>query len=378
MSAPLADVRVIDASPFLPGPFATQMLADLGAAVIKVEPPTGDPGRAVPGGLYEVANRNKGSVILDLKSESDRQRCRRLVAGADVFVEGFRPGVVDRLGVSYADLSAINPALVYCSVSGFGQTGPRRSMPGHDATYLAASGALAVPGSWNDSRPHRSGLPIADLATSAYVAVAVLAALHRRRASGRGCYLDVAIGDVALALTSARAGARLDNDNADRLHLNPTNDLFDTADGVIAIAAVEEHFWDRLRAALITDEPRLGDRRFDDLAGRRANGGELTVLLRGVFISRTADEWAQRLAEADVPAEVVRPITAAVASDQVRSRGIVQSADGQHHVTFPALCDGRPMGALRTTAPAAGAQATDVFAALEQDADPWAAMRGGE
>lgn len=375
MTAPLADVRVVDASPFLPGPLATQMLADLGATVVKVEPPNGEPGRNVPGGLYDVANRNKGSVVLDLKSDRDRRRCHRLVADADVFVEGYRPGVADRLGISYAELSRINPTLVYCSISGFGQNGPDRSAPGHDATYLAASGALAVPGSWSDPHPRRSGLPVADLGTSAYLAVAVLAALHRRGATGRGCHLDLAIADVALALASTRAGARLDNDAADRLHLNPSNDLFDTADGVLAVAAVEEHFWHRLRAVLNSEEPRLGDRRFDHLAGRRANGDELAVLLRAAFTTRTAKEWADLLTDADVPAAVVRTVADAADSEQVRHRGIVQTVADQRHVTFPALCDGRPMGELRSVAPAAGAQANTVGAALDGGGDPWLAAR---
>lgn len=373
MTGPLADVQILDTSPFLPGPFATQMLADLGANVIKVEPPTGDPGRHVPGGLHETTNRNKRSIVLDLKSEQDRERCHRLAAGADVFVEGFRPGVVDRLGVSYAELSADNPGLVYCSVSGFGQTEPKRSTPGHDATYLAAAGALAVPGSWSDPRPHRSGIPVADLGTSNYVAVAILAALHERHTTGRGCYLDVAITDVALALASARAGEQLDNDGADRLHLNPSNDLFDTADGMLAVAAVEEHFWQRLRAVLLATEPQLGDPRFDGLAGRRANGDDLSALLQAVFMTRTAKEWISLLTEADIPAEVVHPVREAVESEQVRRRGIVQAAGDQRHVTFPVVQDGRPMGSLRTTAAAAGADSATVFAMLDRGTDPWAA-----
>ncbi|MGH3118732.1 MAG: CaiB/BaiF CoA transferase family protein [Gaiellales bacterium] len=377
MTGALADVRVVDISPFLPGPFATQMLADLGATVIKVEPPTGDPGRTVPGGLYEVANRNKASITLDLKSALDRERCHRLVAGADVFVEGFRPGVADRLGISYDELSRINPALVYCSVSGYGQHGPKRFTPGHDVTYLAASGALAVPGSWSDPRPHRTGLPIADLGTSAYVAVAVLAALRARQRSGRGCRLDVAIADVALAMTATRAGERLDNSGEERLHLNPSNDLFDTADGVVAVAAVEEHFWDRLRAELTPYQPQLSDERFDDLAGRREHGEELSALLGAVFMSDTAKEWARVLGEADVPAEVVRPIARVLDSDHVRDRGLVEARDGQRHVTFPVLCDARPMGQLRTNAPIRGQHTYSVITALDAGNDAWAAVSGG-
>lgn len=377
MSAgPLADVRVLDMSPFLPGPYATQILGDLGARVIKVEPPAGDPARRLHGGLAETTNRNKRSIVLDLKSTEDQQRCRLLAAGADVFVEGFRPGVVDRLGVSYPVLRDLNPALVYCSVSGYGQTGPKRSTPGHDVTYLAAAGALSVPGSWSDHRPRRSGVPIADLGTATCLAVAVLAALHERRSTGRGCHLDVAIADVALAMASVRAGGQLENDPGERLHLNPANDVFETAEGTLALGAVEEHFWQRLRAVLAPDEPGLSDECFDDAAGRRAHGDKLAALLRRVLLTRTASEWATLLAKADVPVEVVRPVAAAAEDEQVRSRGIVRTVADQRAVVFPVLRDGEPMGTVRQATPAAGADSAALLAALDRGFDPWDATEG--
>lgn len=369
---PLADLRVLDISPFLPGPFGTQMLADLGAVVIKVEPPSGDPARSVPGGLYETANRNKRGIVLDLKSPTGTAHCQALAAGADVFVEGFRPGAASRLGVAYEDLRPLNPGLIYCSLSGFGQTGPKRLEPGHDATYLAAAGVLSFPGSWADERPRRSGLPMADLAASGYLVVAVLASLRERDRTGLGGHLDVAIADAALALASVRAGAALDNATADRLHLNPTNDLFDTADGVIAVGVVEEHFWHRLRDALIEDEPALGDTRFDDLARRRQNGDELATMLRSVFLRRSTEEWRWRLVQADVPVEPVRTVSEAAQTEQTLSRGLVQSsAHDRSHVMFPVLRDGAGMGRLRRPAPSPGADTAVIIRALDEGADPW-------
>src|SRR4051812_753402 len=199
--SPLIDIRVLDLSQLLPGPFCTQILADLGAAVVKVEPPDGDPARGMPSDLFATANRNKASVDLDLKAPADRNACLRLAAASDVVVEGFRPGVVERLGVGYEDVRARNPGVVYCSISGFGRTGPRRDRPGHDANYLAASGALAYSGHWSEV-PRRSGLPIADLAASCYGAIAILAALHERARTGLGGHIDLAMADAAMAFAS--------------------------------------------------------------------------------------------------------------------------------------------------------------------------------
>ena len=317
-------------------------------------------------------NRNKESLTLDLKSPADRARCHALAAQADVFGEGFRPGTVARLGVAEEDLRPSNPGLIYCSVSSFGQGGPKRLDPGHDATYLAAAGALSVPGSWVDTRPRRPGVPMADLAASGYLAVAVLASLRERDRTGVGAHLDLAIADAALAMASVRAGGALDNAAADRLHLSPANDLFETADGVIAVAAVEEHFWVRLRDALADEESALGDERFDEPARRRQNGNELAGLLRTVFLRRTTEEWQARLASVDVPAEPVRTVDEAARSAQVVSRGIVQAGGSdQRHVMFPVLSDGQAMGRLRNPAPAFGADTAAVCGALAAGADPW-------
>ena len=179
-STPLLDgLKIVDFSALLPGPYGTVLLADLGADVIKVEPPTGDMLRHLPFDMVRVANRNKRSLVLDLKNAAAREVAGRLAAWADIVVEGSRPGVAERMGIGPERLRAIHPKLVYCSISGFGQTGPWRLRAGHDISYLAASGALAYPGSATDTRPRRSGLPVSDLAGSLYFAVAALAAWAR-------------------------------------------------------------------------------------------------------------------------------------------------------------------------------------------------------
>lgn len=351
---PLVDVRVLDLSQLLPGPFCTQILADLGAEVIKVEPPGGDPARDMPSDIFATANRNKASIDLDLKAPLDREACLRLAADSDVVVEGFRPGVVERLGVGYDDVRGRNPEVIYCSISGFGRAGSRRDRPGHDANYLAASGALAYSGHWSEA-PRRSGIPVADLAASCYGAVAILAALHERARTGLGGHIDLAMADAAMAFASVRGGRRLDLAGTGRAHLYPTNDLFETADGtVLAVGAVEDRFWEELRQVVSQAEPTLCDARFDTEPSRRRHGDELKGLLDRAFARRTAAEWLAALEDYDVPVEPVVSLEEAAASPDVRGRGIVAAVDGETHVLFPALRDGMPMGRLRRAAPALG------------------------
>ncbi|HEX7162626.1 MAG TPA: CaiB/BaiF CoA-transferase family protein [Trebonia sp.] len=358
---PLRDVRVLDLSLLLPGPFCTQMLADLGADVIKVEPPGGDYARRMPSELFAVANRNKRSVVLDLKRPADHAALLRIAAAADVAVEGFRPGVTGRLGVGYEDLRRVRPDIVYCSLSGYGQSGPMSQEPGHDGNYLAAGGALSFSGHWLEP-PRRSGVPVADLAGASFAAVSVMAALHRRALTGQGTYLDVSLADSVLSFATVRAGARLDLANDGRRHLYPTNDLFTTGDGeVLAIGVVEDHFWDKLRKALGPDCPELLDARFDTESGRHQNGDSLKRLLDDTFARRPAGEWMAELRRHDVPAQRVLTVAEAAGQPQVRSRGIVAERDGQRHVVFPVLDGGLPMGRLSSLAPELGAHTSEVL-----------------
>ena len=345
----LTGLRVLDLSSLLPGPFATQILADLGAEVIKVEPPTGDTARTVPGELFEVVNRNKRSVTFDLKRAEDRTRCLELASDADVLVEGFRPGVADRLGIGVEAVRTRNPRLIYCSITGYGQTGPRRDEAGHDLTFLASAGALGIPGHWGEP-PRRSGVPLSDLAASSYAVMAILLALRERERTGIGTFLDVAIRDAALAFTSSRAGSALDRPLGDESHLYPANDLFTSADGrVTAIGALEDHFVDRLRAALGDVAPPLTQERFDDAAGKRRHADELHELVVQAVALLPQPELMERLRRADVPAEPV--VSVSDAADQAADRGIVQTVGDQRHVTFPVLSDGRALGSIRSTAP---------------------------
>ncbi|MGH8725839.1 MAG: CaiB/BaiF CoA transferase family protein, partial [Burkholderiales bacterium] len=219
---PLSGIRVVDFSMFVPGPFASAILADLGAEVIKVEPPKGDPGRAYVPAQFDTENRNKRGIALDLKAPGSRAVVEKLVRGAQVVLEGFRPGVAQRLNIDFDSLRRINPKLIYCSISGYGQTGPWRSRPGHDVNYVAAAGGLAFTGQWLKA-PVRSSLPLADMGGGAFAAIAILSALHQ----GKGAQLDLSLLEAAFFWAAMRHG--LDPAPDPRAHIFPVNDVFETA-----------------------------------------------------------------------------------------------------------------------------------------------------
>lgn len=352
-AGPLADVRVLDLAGLIPGPFCTQVLGDLGAEVIKVEPPGGESGRRTAGEVFETVNRNKRSFALDLKRDPDRERLYRLVDGADVLVAAFRPGAAARLGVDHKTLRARRPELVYCTISGFGVTAAPDGRPGHDLACLAAGGGLAFSGHWAEA-PRRSGLPVADLAAGCYAAIAILAALRDRDRGGGGCHLDVAMADAAMSFAAVRAGRGLDPRNDARAHLYPAGDLFRTADGeLVALSVIDDGSWRRFVAAL-AEEPALQDRRFDDDAGRRAHGDELMAVLAAAFGRRDRVEWLALARREGISIEPVRTPAEAAATARARARGFVAESDGGRQVLFPALRDGVPMARLRHPAPALG------------------------
>ncbi len=374
MAVPFLDgLKVLDFTALLPGPFATAMFADLGADVIKVEPLTGDFTRRMSDAMFKTANRNKRSIAIDLKNPASAQIVERLAKWADVAIEGFRPGVVDRLKIGPAQLRQIKPSLVYCSISGYGQSGPWRDWPGHDGNYLAASGALSFVGHWNDSQPHRSGIPVADLAGSSYAAISILAAVLRARSTGEGATIDISLTDAAMSFMSVRAG--LDCAQPDRSHIWPTNDLFETADGErIALGIVEENFWKAFVAAAVDLAPQLSEPRFQDEPSRRKHGDELSEMMAAVMKRRAAADWLERFKKSDVPAQLVLTPYQATTSDHARTRGLVAESSGQRHMTFPAVVDGKAAGRLERIAPALGEDSAKILKELEFSPDETRAL----
>ena len=281
-------VRVVDVSIWRPGPYATQLLAERGAEVTKVEPPGGDPMRAYPE-LFDSLNRRKQLIEVDLKSEDGRRRVLELAAGADVFVEAFRPGVVSRLGVDYDAVRAVAPNIVYCSLTGFGQSGPLRDVPGHDLNYLAWGGALAPSG----GEPRWPAIPVADLAGGMAAAFEIGAALVRRDRTGEGAYLDVAMADVAALWTG---DVHLANRGA------PGYGVFATADGFVTLGVLtEDHFWRPLCEALGLAQ-ELVDLGF---AERLERIDDVQQALRAAVATRRRDELTAELLSAGVPAAPV-------------------------------------------------------------------------
>jgi crotonobetainyl-CoA:carnitine CoA-transferase CaiB-like acyl-CoA transferase len=355
---PLAGVQVVDFSMFVPGPFASAILADLGAAVIKVEPPKGDPGRSYVPVQFDTENRNKRSIAVDLKKLDSRKIVEKLVQHADIVIEGFRPGVAKRLGIDFEKIRTFNSKIVYCSISGYGQTGPWRSRPGHDVNYVAAAGGLAFPGQWLKA-PARSSLPVADMGGGAFAAIAIVSSLFEREKTGKGAYLDLSLFEAAFFWSAMRHG--LDANADPRAHIFPVNDVFETADGRrLTLGILEEHFWQNFVRLV----PELGDERFSTDQKRRANGDALSSLLEKIFRGKTADQWIEMLEANDIPVDLcVTPAEAAAENGQLIERNAV--TDG--FAAFPVWANGRRGGSIRAGTPALGEHSREVLVELGFD-----------
>ena len=365
-AAPLSGVRVVDLSRLLPGAFATQMLAELGAEVIKVEEPVvGDPMRHLPPlldgrGIYDLLlNRGKKSVALDLKNSGDAAVLDRLVATADVFVESFRPRTARRLHVSAEQLRSKYPRLVHCSITGYGQTGPDAERPGHDLNYVAQSGLLAA------DRPDPTQLPkmfIADVGGGAMTSViGILAALLGRGRHGVGASLDISMHEAMLywvMLPAARdlvAGGNRAEGELPTFGAHASYNVYRSADGhLLALGALELKFWVKFCEAI--GRPDLAERHATGTSDQKA----LIEEMRGVFATRTRDEWLRHLAPHDVCLTPVKSPQEALDDPHVVARGVVQQVSGMRVVRPPFL------GQVPQLAPppAVGQHTRDVIASL--------------
>lgn len=331
---PLAGIRVLDLTQFLSGPYATQILADLGADVIKLEPPSGDPIRAVPphfvGGdsvYYLCINRNKRSIAIDMKSDAGRALVKRLALASDIVMENFRPGVLDRLGVSADALRKEKPSLIWCAISGFGRDGPYRNKPAYDMIVQALSGGMSLTGE-SGGAPVRAGIPIGDIAAGLYASIAVLAALNKRHATGAGETIDIAMLDCQAAMLCYQAAYYLHSGVVPgpqgRGHESiPTYRSFEAKDGIhIVITANTERMWQGLARALQHEE-WLSDPRFTTNTERLANKHVLWPLLEDAFRARTADQWVTALEAEEVPVGIVNTLDRVMKDPQIRHRDMV-------------------------------------------------------
>jgi crotonobetainyl-CoA:carnitine CoA-transferase CaiB-like acyl-CoA transferase len=359
---PLSGLKIIDFSMLLPGPLTTLIFADLGADVIKVEPPGGDYARGMGSHLFPGANRNKRSLLLDLKSPRAGEVVERLARHGDVALEGFRPGVADRLGIGPGTLQAINPRLVYCSISGFGQTGPMKHHPGHDLAYLAMAGSLSQSGHWREPS-RRSSTPVADMAGGHHAAIAILAALRERDESRTAPVIDISLYESMLYMNAVRFG--FEQDEPTRDHLYPTNDLFTTGDGEqIALTIVEEKFWRHFVQAVSGSHPHFAGEEYATEAARRRRGDTLMQQLDELFASDSAQHWLALFAANDVPATLCITTRQALQTEQSRARGVhVDTAQGPV-LPFPPVIEGCVPAHEQTPPPAPGEHNEEILGEL--------------
>lgn len=331
----LAGVRVLDFSLQLPGPYATMLLRACGARVTRIEPPDGDPARTFDPQMVETLDAGKERLTLDLRVPAAREIAHRLAAQSDVAVEGFRPGVVERLGIDFTSLQAHRPDLIYCSISGFGQAGPYRSVPGHDINYLAVGGGVDP---LAEGRNGEVGLPIVDLATGSTAAFVIAAALLERANTGKSRYLDVAMIDSAVFWTLLKA--EHGRTGGDQDGQEPAYGVARTADGsYLALGVVEDKFWTRLCAVLAWDD-WVDDPMLARHEGRYRRGAEVAERLRATIATRSRAEWLVLLWQADIPATPLnRPVEVAVDPQVVERALFVADAAGRPRLRAPLAAD---------------------------------------
>jgi formyl-CoA transferase len=331
---PLTELLVLDLSRVLAGPYASMMLADLGAEVIKVERPGsgddtrqwGPPWAGGESAYYLSVNRNKKSITLDLKTEEARDIVRELACRADVLVENWRPGTMENWGLGYDDICQINPGLIYCSISGYGQTGPQRSRPGYDFVIQAEGGIMSVTGP-ADGPPMKVGVAIVDLTAGMFATIAILAALHERAQSGRGQYIDMALLDAQVAwLANVGSNFLVSGEPPDRYGNAHPNivpyETFSTSDGWIAVGVGNDRQWQRLCSVTRWDDLAKDDR-FATNPLRVEHRDALIPLLQARFKERSSEEWCSVLAGAGIPCGPIRSIDQVFADPQVLSRGML-------------------------------------------------------
>jgi len=348
-NAPLAGLKVLELARVLAGPFAGQILADLGADVIKVESPEGDNTRIWgppwiehegerTAAYYHACNRGKRSLVADFRNAADLERVKKLAAGADVVLENFKPGALAKFGLDYASLSASHPGLIYCSITGFGQTGPRCSEPGYDFVIQAMSGMMSLTGE-PQGDPMKHGLSISDLSCGLWSANAVQAALLMRHRTGRGQWIDMSLLDCSVGLLANQAmtyfatGAnppRMGNAHAQVSAYG----VFPTQTGPVVLAPANDGLFRKLLTLLGRDD-LLSEDRFTTNASRIAHRAEIDALIADETANWDREALLAACAEAGVPAGPINDLETVLADPQVEARGMAIEADGVPGIRSP-------------------------------------------
>ncbi len=387
----LSHIRVLDLSRVFAGPWSGQMLADLGAEVIKVErPQTGDDSRRLgppflrddegaetrDSGFYLSANRNKKSVTVDISKPDGQAVIRELVKSCDVLIENYKVGDLQRFGLDYATLSAINPRLIYCSITGFGQTGPYRKLPGYDSIFQGMAGLMAITGNPDDQPgggPQKVGIIVSDLVTGMYASIAMLAALeHRDVVSGKGQFIDLALLDAQVAsLSHAGVGYLVSGDVPKRRGtIAPTgspSQMYHCADGPIMLVVGNNPQFVRLSAAMGVSQ-LASDERFVTNQARIKNRGALNDVLMPIFASQTKKHWIEIIGQAGVPCGPVNQMNEVFDDPQVKEREMVVTMKHPQRGDMPLLANpikfsGTPVQ-YRLRPPDLGEHTDDVLSSL--------------
>jgi crotonobetainyl-CoA:carnitine CoA-transferase CaiB-like acyl-CoA transferase len=344
-AGPLQGIRVLDFTRVLAGPAASLALADLGAEIIKIEPPGGgDETRTFPpfrdgeSHYFLSVNRGKKSIVLDLKSEAGVALARDLAAKCDILIENYRPGVMDRFGLGYEALSAINPGLIYCSISGFGMSGPLKDRPSFDIVLQALSGALSVNGE-PGVPPTKLGIPLGDLVGGINGPIAILAALHERNSTGRGRLIDISLLDGMIGLLgyiaqlAFFAGQDPKPQGSQHPNLVPYG-IFPASDGQIIIACLTNSFWGRICESL--GQPGwMADARFDTIEKRRDNRETVNAMISDITQHKSIDELVDLFTRYQVPHAPIMGVTEALAQPQAVAREMVVEVDHPTMGTIP-------------------------------------------
>ncbi|HWF00635.1 MAG TPA: CoA transferase, partial [Caulobacteraceae bacterium] len=330
MAGSLEGLRVLDCTHLIAGAYCSMMLADFGADVVKIEPIGGESTRGRPENPFkpfDFMNRNKRAIAIDMASPEGAELVRTLAATADVFVENYRPGSLDRMGLGYDALAAVNPGLIYASVSGFGLTGPYRERAGLDLVVQAMSGLMSVTGPRGAQEPVAVGVPISDLSAGLFATIGVLAALEHRRKTGEGQRLETSLLEAALAYLPWEAGQALTTGavaapNGTRHRLAAPYEALRTGDGWMVVGVTSQKLWLKLCEALGTPE-LAGEADFAHGAQRLENRDALQARLESILASETTAHWVERIAAGGVPCGPINDIAQALADPQIVARGML-------------------------------------------------------
>jgi formyl-CoA transferase len=364
----LAGLKVLDCTHVIAGAWCSMMLADLGADVVKIEPLAGETTRGHPDArfkAFDFVNRNKRSLAIDLAAPAGAEAVLALARTADVFVENYRPGVLDRMGLGYETLAAANPALVYCSVSGFGLTGPYRQRGGFDLIAQGMSGIMSFTGEADGERPTACGVPLSDLNAGVFAALGVLAALRHRDATGQGQHVETSLLESAIAYAVWESGLYLTTGEVatprgSRHRLAAPYEALKTADGFIVVGVNNQRLWERFCEAI--GAPDLAaDPAFAEARKRLINRDALQARLEAIFATAPTQAWIDRLLAKGVPCGPINTIAQALADPQIVARDLLVEVGGRRFVRAPIGLSATPVAVTRG-APALGAHSREVLA----------------